>query len=162
MAQANRRLAAILSADVAGYSRLMGDDDPGTMAALDECHRVFRQHFDTYNGRVVDTAGDSVFGVFDSIADAVLCAMVAQKSLAEWNEPRPVERRMLFRIGVNLGDIFLHADGRVYGDGVNVEARLQALAEPVDRPPHSRGKRASRGTLRKGRLRLDPSGPFRE
>ncbi len=130
MAQANRRLAAILSADVAGYSRLMGDDEPGTMAALDECHRVFRQHFDTYNGRVVDTAGDSVLGVFDSIADAVLCAMVAQKSLAEWNEPRPVERRMLFRIGVNLGDIFLHADGRVYGDGVNVAARLQALAEP--------------------------------
>jgi len=63
MAQANRRLAAILSADVAGYSRLMGDDEPGTMAALDECHRVFRRHFDTYNGRVVDTAGDSVLGV---------------------------------------------------------------------------------------------------
>ena len=130
MAEANRRLAAILSADVAGYSRLMGNDEPGTIAALAECHSVFRHQFDIYNGRIVDTAGDSVLGVFDSIADTVLCAMVIQKSLAEWNDPRAAERRMSFRIGVHLGDILLQPDGRVYGDGVNVAARLQTLAEP--------------------------------
>jgi DNA-binding NtrC family response regulator/truncated hemoglobin YjbI len=130
MAQAIRRLTAILSADVAGYSRLMGDDEPGTMAALAECQTLFRRLCDATNGRIVDTAGDSVLGVFDSVADAVLCAMAAQKSLAEWNAPRSSERRMLFRIGIHLGDVFVHPDGRVYGDGVNVAARLQALAEP--------------------------------
>jgi DNA-binding NtrC family response regulator/truncated hemoglobin YjbI len=130
MAPATRRLTAILSADVAGYSRLMGDDEPGTMAALAECQSVFRRLCDATNGRIVDTAGDSVLGVFDSVADAVLCAMAAQKSLAEWNEPRPHERRMLFRVGIHLGDVLVHPDGRVFGDGVNVAARLQALAEP--------------------------------
>jgi adenylate cyclase len=130
MTPATRRLTAILSADVAGYSRLMGDDEPGTMAALAECQSVFRRLCDATNGRIVDTAGDSVLGVFDSVADAVLCAMAAQKSLAEWNDPRPRERRMLFRVGIHLGDVFVHPDGRVYGDGVNVAARLQALAEP--------------------------------
>jgi len=117
MAQATRRLTAILSADVAGYSRLMGDDEPGTMAALAECQSVFRRLCDATNGRIVDTAGDSVLGVFDSVADAVLCAMAAQKSLAEWNDPRPSQRRMLFRVGVHLGDVFVHPDGRVFGDG---------------------------------------------
>ena len=130
MAQATRRLAAILSADAAGYSRLMGGDEPGTMAALAECHHVFRRHFDASNGRIVDTAGDSVLGVFDSVADAVLCAMATQKDLAQWNEPRGAERRMLFRVGIHLGDVFVQADGLVYGDGVNVAARLQTLAEP--------------------------------
>jgi DNA-binding NtrC family response regulator/truncated hemoglobin YjbI len=130
MAQATRRLTAILSADVAGYSRLMGDDEPGTMAALAECQSVFRRLCDASNGRIVDTAGDSVLGVFDSVADAVLCAMAAQKTLAEWNDPRPDQRRMLFRVGIHLGDVLVHPDGRVYGDGVNVAARLQALAEP--------------------------------
>ncbi len=130
MAQATRRLAAILSADTAEYSRLMGGDEPGTMAALAECHHVFRRHFDASNGRIVDTAGDSVLGVFDSVADAVLCAMATQKDLAQWNEPRGAERRMLFRVGIHLGDVFVQADGLVYGDGVNVAARLQALAEP--------------------------------
>jgi DNA-binding NtrC family response regulator/truncated hemoglobin YjbI len=130
MAHADRRLVAILNADVVGYSRLMGEDEPGTIAALTECMNVFRRHFETYNGRIVDTAGDSLLGVFDSVIDAVQCALAAQKSLADWNEPRPAERRMLFRAGVNLGDVLLHADGRVYGDGVNVAARLQALAEP--------------------------------
>jgi DNA-binding NtrC family response regulator len=130
MAQATRRLAAILSADVVGYSRLMGDDEPGTIAALAECHHVCRRHFDANNGRVVDTAGDSVLGVFDSVADAVLCALATQRDLAQWNEPRAAERRMLFRVGIHLGDVFVQSDGRVYGDGVNVAARLQALADP--------------------------------
>src|SRR5262245_51014109 len=130
MSHADRRLAAILSADVAGYSRLMGDDEQGTIAALAETFAIFRRHLETYNGRLVDTAGDSLLAVFESVTDAVQCAMAAQKSLGEWNLPRAAERRMVFRIGVNLGDIFLQADGHVYGDGVNVAARLQTFAEP--------------------------------
>ena len=130
MARADRRLVAILSADVAGYSRLMGDDEQATIAALAECFTLFRRHLETYNGRLVDTAGDSLLGVFDSVTDAVQCAMAAQKGLREWNEPKPDERRMLFRVGINLGDVFLQADGHVYGDGVNVAARLQTFAEP--------------------------------
>ena len=130
MAHADRRLAAILSADVAGYSRLMGDDEQGTIAALAECFDVFRRHLETSNGRLVDTAGDSLLGVFESVTDAVQCALAAQKDLGKWNDPRPASRRMLFRVGVNLGDIFLQADGHVYGDGVNVAARLQTFAEP--------------------------------
>src|SRR4030095_13130402 len=122
MVQVSRRLAAILSADVAGYSRLMGDDEPRTLAALAECHTVFRRHFDAKKGRGVDPAGDSVLGVFDSVADAVLCAMAAQKELPQWNDPRAPERRMLFRVGIHLGDVLVHPDGRVYGDGVNVAA----------------------------------------
>ena len=130
MTHADRRLAAILSADVVGYSRLMGEDEPGTISALAECFGLFRRQLEEHNGRLVDTAGDSLLAVFDSVTDAVLCAMAAQKSLAEWNDPRPVARRMVLRVGVNLGDIFLQADGRVYGDGVNVAARLQTFAEP--------------------------------
>ena len=130
MAYADRRLAAILSADVAGYSRLMGEDEQGTIAALAEAFAVFRRRLETYNGRLVDTAGDSLLAVFESVTDAVQCAMAVQKSLGEWNESRPPARRMVFRIGVNLGDIFLQADGHVYGDGVNVAARLQTFAEP--------------------------------
>src|SRR5262245_5944395 len=130
MVHADRKLAAILSADVAGYSRLMGDDEQGTIAALAECFSLFRRHLETHNGRLVDTAGDSLLGVFESVTDAVQCAMAAQKSLVEWNGPKPAARRMLFRVGVNLGDIFLQADGHVYGDGVNVAARLQTFAEP--------------------------------
>src|SRR5437588_4997655 len=108
----------------------MGEDEPRTIAALAECQSVFRRLCDVHHGRIVDTAGDSVLGVFDSVADAVLCALSAQKNLAEWNDPRPVEHRMLFRIGVHLGDVLVHPDGRIFGDGVNVAARLQALAEP--------------------------------
>lgn len=130
MAQGIRRLAAVLSADVVGYSRLMGDDEGATIAALAECFGLFRKHFESYNGRLVDTAGDSLLGVFDTVADAVQCAMAAQKSLMGWNDSRSAERKMLFRVGVNLGDIFMQPDGHVYGDGVNVAARLQTFAEP--------------------------------
>src|SRR5262245_3291924 len=115
MAQAIRRLSAILSADVAGYSRLMGDDEAATIAALAEGHAVFRRRCDASNGRIVDMAGDSVLAVFDSVADAVLCAMATQKSLAELNVSGPPERHMRFRIGVHLGDVLLHPDGRVFG-----------------------------------------------
>ena len=125
-----QRLAAILAADVEGYSRLMGEDEPATVAALREHRELFRQHIEANGGRVVDMAGDSVLAVFDSTAGAVAAAMAAQKALAESNAALPTERQMRFRIGVNLGDIREAEDGTVYGDGVNVAARLEGLAAP--------------------------------
>jgi len=125
-----RKLAAILAADVAGYSRLMGDDERATIATLREYRDVFREHIEANDGRVVDMAGDSVLAVFGSAAGAVQAATETQAALAERNEGLPNERRMLFRIGVNLGDIEEAEDGTVYGDGVNVAARLEAMANP--------------------------------
>ena len=125
-----QRLAAILAADVAGYSRLMGEDEPATIAALRGHRERFRRHIEANDGRVVDMAGDSVLAVFDSTAGAVAAAMAAQTALSESNEALPAERQMHFRIGVNIGDIREADDGTVYGDGVNVAARLEALAEP--------------------------------
>ncbi len=130
MAEAKRKLAAILCADVAGYSRLMGDDERATMDTLNAYRDVFREHVSDRGGRVVDTAGDSVLSVFDSVVEAVHCAADVQGELGRRNADLPQDRRMAFRIGVNLGDIFEQDDGTVYGDGVNVAARLESLAEP--------------------------------
>ena len=130
MADATRRLAAILAADVAGYSRLMGDDEAATVAALNSARSVFRQHIAAQGGRVIDTAGDSVLATFDSVVQSVTCALAVQSELAEANGTRPENRRMLFRIGVNLGDIIAQDDGTIYGDGVNIAARLEGLAAP--------------------------------
>ena len=129
-ADVKRRLAAILAADVAGYSRLMGDDERATIATLREYRDVFRARIEANGGRVVDMAGDSVLSVFDSASGAVQAATETQGDLASRNEGLPEERRMLFRIGVNLGDIEEAEDGTVYGDGVNVAARLEAMANP--------------------------------
>jgi adenylate cyclase len=131
MSEAKRRLAAILSADVAGYSRLMGSDEEGTITTLKDCRDVFRSAIGAHYGRVVDTAGDSVLAVFESVVEAVRCAIEVQDQLVKVNQDRPEDRRMLFRIGVNLGDIVEEQDGKVYGDGVNVAARLEALARPA-------------------------------
>jgi adenylate cyclase len=128
--KATRRLAAILAADVAGYSRLMGADEAGTLARLDACRALFRAHIEGRGGRVVDMAGDSVLAVFDSVVEAVAGAREVQITLTEQNAPLPEDGRMRWRIGVNLGDVLVKADGTVYGDGVNVAARLQSLAEP--------------------------------
>jgi adenylate cyclase len=125
-----RRLAAILSADVVGYSRLMQGDDTATVAVLDAHRGVFRQQIEAKLGRVVDMAGDSVLAVFDSVIEAVRCAVTVQETLAERNRSLPETRRMRFRIGVNLGDVIAKDDGTVYGDGVNIAARLESLAEP--------------------------------
>ena len=125
-----RRLAAILAADVAGYSRLMGDDERNTMNTLNAYRDVFRKHVSNHEGRLVDTAGDSVLGVFVSVVEAVHCAVKVQDELKEKNATLPDDRRMLFRIGVNLGDILEQDDGTIYGDGVNVAARLESLADP--------------------------------
>lgn len=125
-----QRLAAILVADVAGYSRLMEQDERATVATLNEHRSVFRKRIKANGGRVVDMAGDSVLAVFDSAIGAATAAIYVQAEIAKRNEALPEERRMLFRIGVNLGDIIEQADGAVYGDGVNVAARLQAMADP--------------------------------
>ena len=125
-----RRVAAILAADAVGYTRLMAADEPATIDALDVARAVFAEHIEANQGRVVDTAGDSVLAVFETTEGAVLASVAIQARLAEINEPVPEERRMQFRIGLHLGDIREKADGTVYGDGVNVAARLEGIAEP--------------------------------
>ena len=130
MTDQKRRLAAILSADVVGYSRLMGDDEEATIEVLVDCRDVFSKRVENHDGRVVDTAGDSILSVFDSVVEAVRCAMEIQIALSERNKELSEDRRMRFRIGINLGDIIEKDDGTVYGDGVNVAARMEALAEP--------------------------------
>lgn len=128
--EGGRRLAAILSADVAGYSKLMGDDERATVRTLTAYRNVFSDHIARHNGRVVDTAGDSVLAVLGSVVEAVQCAVKVQSELATHNSALQEERRMHFRIGINLGDVIEEGDGTIYGDGVNVAARLEALAEP--------------------------------
>jgi adenylate cyclase len=125
-----RRMAAVLAADVAGYSRLMGEDEEATIAALGRARAVFREHVGVHDGRVVDTAGDSVLSVFESVIEAVRAALAVQETLTARNEDVPEDRRMQFRIGVHFGDIVEQDDGTIYGDGVNIAARLEGLAEP--------------------------------
>src|SRR5438270_1667757 len=129
-ARVQRRLAAILAADVAGYSRLMGADEEGTLAALKELRRDFADpKIKEHRGRIVKTTGDGLLVEFASVVDAVRCAVEVQREMAARNAGVPEDRRVQFRIGINLGDII--KDGRdIYGDGVNVAARLEALAEP--------------------------------
>jgi len=124
-----RRLAALLVADVAGYSRLMGSDEAGTLAALQASRAQMAQLIDAHRGRIVNAAGDSLLAEFASVVKAVECAVQMQRALAERNADRPEDRRMQFRIGINLGDVMVE-NGDLYGDGVNIAARLQALAEP--------------------------------
>ena len=125
-----QRLAAILAADVAGYSRLMGDDAHATVAALDDCRAVFREHIAAAGGRVVDTAGDSVLAAFELATKAVQASLAIQDGLAAFNAPLSEDRRMRFRIGIHLGEVLHKSDGTVYGDGVNIAARLESLAVP--------------------------------
>ena len=125
-----QRLAAILVADVAGYSRLMAADERGTLAALDAARAVFGAQIESHQGRIFATAGDSVLAVFEIATGAVLAALAIQQELDASSSGMPDNRRMRFRIGVHLGDVFEKADGTVYGDGVNIAARLEGLAEP--------------------------------
>ena len=124
------RLAAILAADVVGFSRLMALDENGTVAALDAARRTFRTHVESNRGRVIDMAGDSVLAVFDSAIGAVSAAFAAQEALEAVARAAPAERRMQYRIGVHLGDVIEKSDGSIYGDGVNLAARLEHLAAP--------------------------------
>ena len=125
-----RRLAAILAGDVAGYSRLMGLDEEGTLAALKGHRRaVVDPKITEHRGRIVKTTGDGILVEFASVVDAVRCAVDIQRQMAERNAQIPPERRIEFRIGLNVGDIIID-DKDIYGDGVNIAARLEALAEP--------------------------------
>ncbi|MEO6626608.1 MAG: adenylate/guanylate cyclase domain-containing protein [Burkholderiaceae bacterium] len=123
-----QRLAAVLAADAAGYSRLMGVDERGTLAALDAARAVFAELVTSHQGQVVDTAGDSVLAVFDTATGAVGAALSIQERLNRDAQALPEAQRLLFRIGVHLGDLIEKEDGTVYGDGVNIAARLQAIA----------------------------------
>ena len=129
MAESRRKLTAILSADVVSYSRLMGSDERATLNTLNAYRTVFRDCISTHEGRVVDTAGDSILAVFDSVVEAVESAIEVQKELEARNQALSTDRRMQFRIGVNLGDVIEQDDGTVYGDGVNIAARLESLAQ---------------------------------
>ena len=129
-ARVERRLAAILAADVAGYSRLMGVDEEGTLAAL-KAHRreLIDPKIAEHRGRVVKTTGDGMLVEFASAVDAVRCSMEIQRAMAERNAGRPEDRRIEFRIGINVGDIIID-EGDIYGDGVNIAARVEPLAGP--------------------------------
>ena len=125
-----RRLAAILCADVVGYSRLMGADEEGTLAALKGHRReLIDPLIDQHRGRIFKTTGDGILIEFASVVDAVRCAVVVQKGMEDRNANRPEAERIRFRIGINLGDVMVD-DGDVFGDGVNVAARIEALAAP--------------------------------
>src|SRR5215469_8934685 len=124
-----RKLAAILHADVAGFSRLMGEDETGTHQALGELRGAVDPLIATHGGRIVGTAGDSLLADFSSVVDALNCAVEMQRASRAINDPLPPDRRLELRIGVNLGDVIVDGDD-IFGDGVNIAARLEALAEP--------------------------------
>jgi adenylate cyclase len=124
-----RRLAAILAADIAGYSRLMGENEDATVRDLKRHQAVILPLIGHYGGRIIDTAGDGILAEFPSLIGAAECAVEIQTVMATRNSGVPEHRRMLFRIGLNLGDV-IHDGTRIYGDGINVAARLEALAEP--------------------------------
>jgi adenylate cyclase len=123
-----RKLVAILSADVKGYSHLMGEDEEGTLRTLTAYREVTDALIYQHRGRIVGTAGDSVLVEFASVVDAVRCAVEIQQQLKAKNADLPAQRRMEFRIGINLGDVMVDGE-QIYGDGVNIAARLESLAE---------------------------------
>jgi adenylate cyclase len=122
-----RKLTAILSADVEGYSRLMGDDEEATVRTLTAYREVFFTLIQQHNGKVLDSQGDNLLAEFVSVVDAVQCGVAVQKEISARNIELPESRRMQFRIGINLGDV-IQEEGRIYGDGVNIAARLEGLA----------------------------------
>ncbi len=124
-----RRLAAILVADIVGYSRLMAEDEAATVATLKGHQAVVLPLVEAHGGRIQDTAGDGILAEFRSVQQAVECAIAVQRTMAERNATVPPARQMRFRIGVNLGDV-MYDGTRAYGDGLNVAARVQALADP--------------------------------
>jgi len=123
-----RKLTAILSADVEGYSRLMGEDEEATVRTLTAYREVLTVLIQQHSGNVLDSTGDNLLAEFTSVVDAVQCAVAVQKEIKARNNELPENRRMQFRIGINLGDVIQEED-RIYGDGVNIAARLEGLAE---------------------------------
>ncbi len=124
-----RKLSAILYADVAGYSRLTGKDEEGTHRKLSEYLNLVSAAVEEYHGKVVHDAGDAVLADFNTVTDALGCAATIQQDLQERNKDLPEERKIQFRIGINLGEVIVDRDD-IYGDGVNVAARLESLAAP--------------------------------
>jgi adenylate cyclase len=124
-----RKLTAILCADVYGYSRLMGEDEKATLQTLTSYRKTIDALIDQHRGRFVNSAGDSVLAEFASVVNAVQCAVEIQATLKSENANLQPDRRMEFRIGINLGDVIVDGE-QIYGDGVNVAARLESLAEP--------------------------------
>lgn len=124
-----RRLAAILAADIAGYSRLMGEDEAATVRDLKGHQGVILPLVGRHGGRIIDTAGDGILAEFSSVIRATECAVEIQTVMAERNEAVPEHRRMRFRIGIDLGDV-IHDEARIYGDGINIASRLEGIAEP--------------------------------
>ena len=124
--RAERRLAAIFAADIAGYSRLVSQDEAGTLRALAAAREVMDGLIRDHGGRIANTAGDSVLAEFPSAVDAVQCAVAVQEKLAEASAGEPEDRRLQFRIGIHVGDVVVRG-GDLLGDGVNVAARLEGL-----------------------------------
>ena len=123
-----RKLSAVLSADVKGYSRLMGEDESGTISTLKQYREIMANLIQRYRGRVVDSPGDNLLAEFASVVDAVDCSVGIQKELKLRNDDLSEDRRMEFRIGVNLGDVVEDGES-IYGDGVNIAARVESLAD---------------------------------
>src|SRR5499426_2212696 len=123
-----RKLAAIFSTDVKGYSRLMGEDEVATIHTLTAYRELMSTLIQQHRGRVVDSPGDNLLAEFPSVVQAVECAAAIQRELRVRNAALPPHRRMEFRIGINLGDVIVEGE-RIYGDGVNIAARLEGLAE---------------------------------
>ena len=128
MQEVKRKLAAILSADVKGYSRLMGEDEKGTVRTLNAYKEAMTDLIRHHDGRVVDAPGDNLLAEFASVMDAVECAVEVQKELKAKNTELPENQRMEFRIGVNIGDV-IEEGKKIYGDGINIAARVESLAE---------------------------------
>ena len=128
--RATRKLRAILSADVKGYSILIADDETFTIKTIKEYRSIISNCIGQYAGRVVDSPGDNILAEFASAVDAVQCAVEIQKLLKKENERLVEDKRLEFRIGVNIGDIVQDED-RIYGDGVNIAARIEGLADPA-------------------------------
>ena len=129
LSDVTRRLVAVFAADVEGYSRLMGADEVGTLKGLTERRAILDRLIGEHRGRIANTAGDSVLAEFGSAVDAVQCAVDAQAALAESNASLSPDRRIAFRMGVHIGDVMVRA-GDLFGDGVNIAARMQSIAKP--------------------------------
>jgi adenylate cyclase len=158
-----RKIAAILMADVVGYSRLAGADEDRTLSRL----RALRSDLidpsvADHHGRIVKRTGDGLIAKFRSVVEAVRCAVAMQTGLIERNVDMPDDRRIVFRIGVHLGDVVEEADGDLMGDGVNIAARLEAIAAPSDLPFRGRLSASQRAARSRGqRPRTNPTQEYR-